>query len=139
MLNVRFLFIHIIIIHWENLVFLLFPISLQSCFRNEKEEIIVTGGKSSNEPLKESEKIKFTGPNTIQTGPFTALPVKIAHHAQADTGEVQLFGGDVSNVGRNFVIEYEDTSSMWEMTNVTLPENLSYHHVTKYPAYLVKC
>ena len=109
------------------------------CFRNENEEIIVTGGKSSNEPLNKSERIKFTGPNTIQTEPFTALPVKIAHHAQADTGAVQLFGGDVSNVGRNFVIEYEATSSMWEMTNVTLPENLSYHHVTKYPAYLVKC
>lgn len=50
---------------------------------------------------------------------------------------VQVYGGDVSDVGRDFVIEYAETN--WEMTNVTLPENLSYHHVTPYPANFVKC
>ena len=49
----------------------------------------------------------------------------------------QVYGGDVSDVGRDFVIEYAETN--WEMTNVTLPENLSYHHVTPYPANFVKC
>ena len=48
-----------------------------------------------------------------------------------------MYGGDVSDVGRDFVIEYAETN--WEMTNVTLPENLSYHHVTPYPANFVKC
>ena len=127
MLNVRFFFGSLSHHYIDN----------NQILRNENEEIIVTGGKSLNNPLKSSEKIKFTGPYKIETEDFTDLPVRISHHAQADIGEVQLFGGAVSNVGRNFVIEYEDMS--WEMTNVTLPENLSYHHVTKYPAYLVKC
>ena len=63
--------------------------------------------------------------------------MKISHHGQSDTAQVQVLGGQVSNVGRNFVIEYENVD--WEMTNVTLPQNLSYHHVTRYPASYVHC
>ena len=108
--------------------------------RNEDtEEIIVTGGRSlscNGTTTKRAEKITFVNPTQVNSEEIESLPVKLSHHAQVDNTVAQVYGGDVSNVGRNFVIEYHST---WEMTNVTLPENLSYHHVTKYPACLVTC
>ena len=88
---------------------------------------------------KSTEKLVFKSNTEIESVPFPDLPVRISHHVQTDySSSVQIYGGDVSSVDRNFVIaKYLD--SYWEMTNVTLPETLSYHHVTRYPAAMVNC
>jgi len=122
---------------WSNIGNLGTPRTGHGCSINEKEEIIVTGGISSNRSLKTAEKITFTKSNTVVSKPFVDMPVRICHHAQTDNNQIQVFGGKVSNVGRNFVIEYETPD--WMMTNVTLPQNLAYHHVTQYPANYVHC
>ena len=89
----------------------------------------------TNRCERSTEKLVFNH-TVIQSEPFPPLPVRISHHVQTDYSSVQLYGGDVSSVDRNFVLRYLD---QWEMTNVTLPETLSYHHVTRYPAAMVNC
>ena len=99
-------------------------------------DIIVTGGKKNGQPLKSAENITITSDN-INVKQITSLPVKISNHVQIDIGTTRIIGGDVSNVERDFVIEFQNPN--WTMVNVTLPRNLAYHHVTRYPANLVKC
>ena len=106
------------------------------CFRNKVVDIIVTGGKKNGQPLKCAENITITS-DPLNVQQITSLPVKISNHVQIDIGTTRIIGGDVSNVERDFVIEFQNPN--WTMVNVTLPRNLAYHHVTRYPANLVKC
>ena len=107
--------------------------------RNEREKIIVTGGRSLGHCTRSTEQLEFRTPAEVVSTQFVNLPVKISHHVQSDHRTTQLYGGDVSSVDRNFVIQYLDQESSWVMTNVTLPQSLSYHHLTRYPASLVIC
>ena len=99
-------------------------------------DIIVTGGKNNGEPLKSAENITVT-PHSFTVKQITSLPLRISNHVQIDVGKTLMIGGDVSNVERDFIIEFKNPN--WAMSNVTLPQNIAYHHVTRYPANLVKC
>ena len=105
-------------------------------FRKNAVDIIVTGGKNNGDTLKSAENITIT-PLTFNVKQITSLPIRISNHVQIDNGRTRIIGGDVSNVERDFIIEFQNPT--WTMTNVTLPRNLAYHHVTRYPANLVKC
>lgn len=104
--------------------------------RKNAVDIIVTGGKNNGDTLKSAENITIT-PLTFTVKQITSLPVRISNHVQIDNGRTRIIGGDVSNVERDFILEFQNPT--WTMTNVTLPRNLAYHHVTRYPANLVKC
>jgi len=124
---------------WSPLGSLNISRSGHGCSINEREEIIVTGGRSLGHCTRSTEQLEFRTPAEVVSTQFVNLPVKISHHVQSDHRTTQLYGGDVSSVDRNFVIQYLDQESSWVMTNVTLPQSLSYHHLTRYPASLVIC
>jgi len=102
--------------------------------QNSIAEIIVTGGISGGVPISSSESFNLSK-NMWST--FTDLPFNMAHHAQLDFGSPRLYGGDISGLERNLIMQYTNTN--WNLANVTIPNDLKYHHATKYPANLVGC
>jgi len=101
---------------------------------NAISEIIVTGGVSGGQPISSSESFDL---QTHMWNTFTDLPFNMAHHAQLDFGSPRLYGGDISGSERNLIMQYTNTA--WNLANVTIPNDLKYHHATKYPANLVGC
>lgn len=97
-------------------------------------EVIVTGGDSAGEILSSTESFDL---HTFTWSAFTDLPFNMVNHAQLDIGGPRLYGGDISGLERNLIIQYTDT--IWNLANVSLPTDLKFHHVTKYPANLVRC
>merc|ERR1711970_465461 len=97
-------------------------------------EIIVTGGLTGGEAISSSEAFDLT---THTWSPFTVLPFNMAQHAQLDFGSPRLYGGDISGLERDLIMQYTNTN--WNLVNVTIPNDLKYHHATKYPANLVGC
>eukprot|EP00090_Calanus_glacialis_P032417 TRINITY_DN5369_c0_g1_i6.p1 TRINITY_DN5369_c0_g1~~TRINITY_DN5369_c0_g1_i6.p1 ORF type:complete len:423 (-),score=52.55 TRINITY_DN5369_c0_g1_i6:152-1420(-) len=97
-------------------------------------EIIVTGGLFGGQATSSAESFDF---NTRTWTAFTDLPFNMANHAQLDLGSPRLYGGDISGSERNLIMQYTNTN--WHLANVSIPSDLKFHHVTKYPANLVGC
>jgi len=97
-------------------------------------EIIVTGGNSAGEVLSATESFDL---HTRTWSAFTDLPFNMVNHGQLDLGGPRLYGGDISGAERNLILQY--TNTVWDLAKVSLPTDLKYHHVTKYPANLVRC
>ena len=102
--------------------------------KTEEIEIVVTGGNSGGKATCKTESYNF---NTRSWSPFTDLPFKMVHHAQQDVGTTRLYGGMMSGLQRKMIMQYFDGD--WDLVNVTMPNDLEYHHATRYPAYLVGC
>jgi len=97
-------------------------------------EIIVTGGLSGGQATSSAESFDWS------TGTWTAfanLPFNMVNHAQLDLGSPRLYGGNISGSERKLIMQY--TNSNWILANVSIPSDLKYHHVTKYPANLAGC
>jgi len=107
---------------------------------NSISQIIVTGGLSGEEATSSAEAFDLS---TLDTGilakwtAFTDLPFNMVHHAQLDFGSPRLYGGDISGCERDLIMQYTNTN--WNLANVSIPNDLKYHHATKYPANLVGC
>ena len=95
-------------------------------------EIIVTGGISGGQATSSTESFDLS---TRTWTPFTDLPFNMANHAQLDLGSPRLYGGDISGSEHNLILQYTNTN--WNLANVSIPSDLKFHHVTKYPANLV--
>ena len=100
----------------------------------------MTGGLSGEEATSSAEAFDLS---TLDTGilakwtAFTDLPFNMVHHAQLDFGSPRLYGGDISGSEQDLIMQYTNTN--WKLANVSIPNDLKYHHATKYPANLVGC